>query len=276
MKCKVCGRSLSGKSDYCYSCGAQQTRKKFVRFQSFGKTATQEVKVGKKTWHVWSLCLYLAMWTAVLAFAAVAIPKVTDFIGVKKQEIEEAIAPQPVVVEEVSETDAASGVLLRLDLQDANITPVEEHSYSDNTWQCVEKVGDKAVVKLNRFNPSDSWVAQHVLKLYPDVVEVEEYTENLTVCGYDTSRIMISYTEGAPDCAVEVMLIKTKEYDYVVAVEIPMADFGDYEKEIDRWLSSLALYDTSTGLTVYNTVSASDALADTVSDDATLTDAADE
>ncbi|MBQ9994658.1 MAG: hypothetical protein IJP17_08110, partial [Clostridia bacterium] len=145
-----------------------------------------------------------------------------------------------------------SGVIVEIDGVFSSQTPIEEHAYDDGTWQYVELVDERITIRYNRFLPSDSWVAEHIFKLYPDVLEVEEFSDKAVVSGYSSPRIQISSTASAEGCVVEVMLIKTAEYDYVTAIEVPTDIFYDYEFQIDEWYRAQRLVDVQTGLEVIN------------------------
>jgi len=245
LKCKACGRVFPDDANYCGACGTPNRKKRFVKFQSLGETLSMEVPVGKKTRRVWSVCLRAVLCMALLAGIAAVAPTVGSFLGAKKQELEEVIKPAPQQVQ-VEEIERVSGPVVYIDGDFVNVFR-EEHAYSDGTWNRTELIDDKIIVRYNRLLPSDTWVASHVLSLYPDVQEVEEFPERSDANGYETTRVQVSYTASAPDCVVEVMYIHTEDYDFVTAVEVPTGDFADYEKRIDMWFGQQKLKDAQTG-----------------------------
>ncbi len=265
MICANCGRNVSDQTDYCKGCGCRLNRKSRVKPSKITDVLTGYAKLGKKRCTVWQLCVVLLVCLCALTALVAAWPAISAAISSRTAGfLSSGVSATDM---EVKEIDRVSGAVISpsdsFDLSEV----VEEHAYSDGSWE-KKMLIDRSINLLLIRKPTvgDEWVNRHVYSLFPDIERAERFPDSPDVSGWAAQRLFITQSDFAADSTIELLYTNDSKYDHMFIVEIPNDKYEDYKITIDRWMSGLRLIDAETGAEHENTADVSD--TDTSSGDA--------
>lgn len=250
MICFRCGREQPDKSPYCKACGAQLRRPKKVRRDSLLNVLTNETPVGGRTYKAWQLLVMLVAVCALLTAGAYVLPSVIDKLAPEKVEQPEVQTPENSYDPGV-EIASVTGSIIECTVPLGEHTVTGEWAYADGSWQKDCAVNERIMLRFIRRPIADSWINTHIFQLYPDVLEVDQFTEAIDVSGYTAARIQFN-SQNAPDCVIEALCVNDGSFDYLFITEMPYDMFEEYSIFLDEWFFSLALVDAQTGIESFN------------------------
>lgn len=242
MICYMCGRKISDDAVVCRGCGAQQHHAQRVRRDRLSDTMKGDVTILQKQMKTWQLCVSVFLAVAVLMCAYAVYPTVAAaiknaIVNSRDKDISPAVAAT------ATEIDKVSGEILVLDSKISDCTIQDEKAYSDGSWEKKFLVNGCITVKTMRYTANEDWINTHIFALYPDVQNVSAITPAPSYSDCSAVRIRFSDTKYAENCTVEVVLIKSEEYDHILIVEMPNDLFDEYLVWIDEWIDSIVLVD---------------------------------
>ena len=304
MICKKCGRVVAS-GDVCKACGAQLVRHRRIKSDSFLSSLINEVKIGKRSLKVWSVCIISLAVVLIAATSAYAIPAVRDYVvGMgEKEDIPEVVPQAPIATDsvsgtimvitksmfEVSDTDvvlpspsdvpAVSGSDASSSGGDADSTHSDcvlcaNVAYNDGSWLREYLVYGEIKVKLLRKAASEDYLLSQVQEYYPNVANVEAFSESPTVSGFESTRLQFPYYQDGTASVVDVVCVNVDNLAFTVIVDTPETIHSEHEIDIDEWLRHLMLIDAVTGEEYIKTVPSDSDIASSSDADVSHSDAA--
>jgi len=250
MICYRCGREQPEKSPYCKGCGAQLRRHKKVRSDSLLNVLKNSVTVGKRTYEAWQVLAGLGGACVLLIGLLFAVPPILNMIA--PESVQEQISSEPEnAYDPGQKISFVTGNIIDCTVPLGEHTVTGESAYVNGSWQKDCVVSERIVLRFIRRPIAESWVNTHIFQMYPDVLEVDQFTEAIDVSGYTAARIQFS-SQSAPDCVIEALCVNDGSFDYMFITEMPYDMFEEYSMYLDEWFFSLALVDAQTGVESYN------------------------
>ncbi|MBQ9993856.1 MAG: hypothetical protein IJP17_04020, partial [Clostridia bacterium] len=269
--------------DVCKACGAQLVRHRRIKSDSILSSLINEVKIGKRSLKVWSVCIISLAVVLIAAASVYAIPAVRDYVvGVgEKEDIPEVVPQAPTATDsvsgtimvitksmfEVSNTDVvvpspsdaaavsgADAVVSDADDVNSDCKLLANVAYDDGSWLREYLVYGEIKVKLLRKAASEDYLLSQVQEYYPNVANVEAFSESPTVSGYESTRLQFPYYQDDTASVVDVVCVSVDDIAFTVIVDTPETTHSEHELDIDEWLRHLMLIDAVTGEEYIKTV----------------------
>jgi|GEM_PF-6072220 len=249
MICYKCGREQPDNAEFCKGCGTQLVRRPRVKSAGIADTLAGEVKIKDKTYKVWQVLVSLAAVCALLIIGVVLVKPVLNLFD----------NDAPVIVQPEKDThksdakpiDAVSGVVIHCSVAMPELQSDSETAYDDGTWERTCVTTNNITMRFIRRSAEENWLNTHIFHYYPDVTNVEQFSESITVSGYSSPRIQFS-SNAAPDCVIQAVCVSDGSFDHLFIVELPLVMFEEYTIYADEWFRRLELIDSVTGIESFN------------------------
>lgn len=243
MICYRCGREMPDKSTCCKGCGTQLRRQKKVRSAPLRDTLSAPVIMGSKTWKTWQLLLSLAVVCSLLVAGLYLVPPLLS--GIDFDRPEQVIDPETDHQEEEI-LDAVTGTIIQCSVPPADMAVTEEQALADGKWRKDCAVDQQTVLRFARMPASENWMNTHLFQFYPDVTDVDQYSDSPDVSGYPSDRIQFSSQE-APGCVIQAVCVSDSSFDHLFIVEMPLIVYEENDIFVDEWITHLQLVDAQSG-----------------------------
>lgn len=251
MVCIKCGRELPDKSEYCKGCGTQLVRRPKVRSAAPAQVLDSDVPVGRSTFKAWQLLAALGAVCTLLIVGLVVIAPLVENIDL---DFDRPVVEAPAIEPEkgVEPVDSVSGVIIKCDVTMPELASSSEKAYSDGSWQLDCLTANTGInMRFIRMPAEENWLNTHIYHLYPDVTNVEQFSEEITVSGYTSSRIQFT-SDIAPENVIQAVCVTDGSFDYLFITEIPAVMFDEYSIYADEWFHRLILVDSQSGAESFN------------------------
>ncbi len=243
MICYRCGREMPDKSTCCKGCGTQLRRPKKVRRAPLKETLTAPVAIGEKVFSTWSLLLSLVVVCSLLVAGLYLVPPLLGSIDFSEPE---QVFDPGAEHEEEEVLDSVTGTIIQCSVPPADMIITEESALADGKWRKDCSASQQTVLRFARLPASENWMNTHLFQFYPDVTDVQQYSEANDISGYSADRIQFSSQE-APGCVIQAVCVSDSSFDHLFIVEMPLIVFEESDIFIDEWINHLMLVDAQSG-----------------------------
>lgn len=263
MICIKCGRELPDNAQYCKACGTQLVRRPRVKSAGIREVLDGEVKLGSKACKAWQLLAGLGAVCSLLIAGMLLFNPILDVLDFDTPAI---VRPDNYNPENDAELiDSVSGVIIQCSVAMPELESCTEKAYSDGSWQKDCLTTNNINMRFIRRPAEENWLNTHIYHFYPDVTNVEQFSEAITVSGYTSTRIQFT-SDNAPDNVIQAVCVSDGSFDYLFIAELPLVMYDEYSIFADEWFRRLELVDSQTGIESLNpalNVSQSDVLTAT-------------